>query len=463
MPSSISSRINEHFRIPEGMLSISACESLPERPEYFRLGDGLTLFGHCWKSAAVAGTGLHNALPDVRCEDSSCTLPFDPDEIASNLLCERYLLSRSKSRWMEEIFRPFYYLLRPFLPVALRKHLQRRALRGRERRQFPSWPVDRTVDRLHEELLKLALKASGATEIPFIWFWPEGHRACVLMTHDVETQSGLDACSALMNLDDSYGIPSSFQLIPRSRYQVTDAVLTRFRQRGFEINVHDWNHDGSLFRSHDTFIDRAQKINQCANEWKTGGFRSGALYRNSEWIRALSVSYDMSVPNAAHLEPQSGGCCTLFPWFNGRILEIPVTMTQDYALFHFLNRYSIDLWKLQLQTAFENNGTACFIVHPDYIQDSRAHRVYEDLLGYLRSLNTQHDLWMTQPAEVDCWWRQRSQMSLTKESGLWEVSGPGSERARVAFARLEGDKLVYTIDAPRSNASSVAGSSASLN
>ena len=64
------------------------------------------------------------------------------------------------------------------------------------------------------------------------------------------------------------------------------------------------------------------------------------MYREQGWFDAFEFSYDMSVPNAAHLEPQRGGCCTVMPYFVGDILELPLTTAQDYTLFHILNDYS---------------------------------------------------------------------------------------------------------------------------
>jgi hypothetical protein len=69
----------------------------------------------------------------------------------------------------------------------------------------------------------------------------------------------------------------------------------------------------------------------------------------------------------AHLEPQKGGCCTVFPYFIGDVLELPVTTTQDYTLWHILGERSTDLWKAQMDVILQKNGLANFIVHPDYI------------------------------------------------------------------------------------------------
>ena len=37
-------------------------------------------------------------------------------------------------------------------------------------------------------------------------------------------------------------------------------------------------------------------------------------------------------------------------------------------------------------------------------------------------------------------------MSLVCENGSWRIDGAGSERARVAYAHLENDRVIYTIE-----------------
>ena len=72
------------------------------------------------------------------------------------------------------------------------------------------------------------------------------------------------------------------------------------------------------------------------------------MYRKQDWYDVFKFSYDMSVPNVAHLEPKRGGCCTVMPFFIGNILELPLTLAQDYSLFHILEDYSLGVWKQQL-------------------------------------------------------------------------------------------------------------------
>jgi len=247
-------------------------------------------------------------------------------------------------------------------------------------------------------------------------------------------------------LDERHGIRSSFQVVPEERYDASDAFLESIRARGFELNVHDLNHDGHLFHTRELFLKRANKINEYARKWRTEGFRAGGMYRNAEWNEAFQFSYDMSFPSAAHLEPQHGGCCTVMPYFTGELVELPLTTTQDYSLFHILGQYSIDLWKEELENIGSSNGLASFIVHPDYVIENRARLVYENLLQYLSELCNRTKLWQPLPRDVARWWRERSRMRIERSDSSWRVAGPGSERARVAFAQIEEGRLTYHVE-----------------
>jgi hypothetical protein len=265
------------------------------------------------------------------------------------------------------------------------------------------------------------------------------------MTHDVETIDGRDFCESLMDVDDSFGIKASFQVVPERRYKVPGTYLTSMTLRGFEVNIQDLNHDGRLFDTYEEFQRRTKAINAYAGLFKARGFRSALLYRNVEWLNSLCFEYDMSIPNVAHLEPQRGGCCTIFPYLVGDILEIPVTTTQDYTLFHILRNYSLDLWREQSSRILERHGVMNFIIHPDYVTGSQEMQVFKDLLAYIAELRAKAGLWIPLPRELNEWWRQRSRMQIVKNGNGWKIVGEGKERAQIAYARLEKGKLVYEL------------------
>jgi hypothetical protein len=441
----------DYYRCPEEFAEFVLAGTLSEVSGYFRFGRNAICYGQCSAGflAPKPTDGLYDALDDVTINGSALRLPFNPTQIVENLRRERYfsdVLRVQPKRALGSMIRDAYYLVRPLLPVSIRRHVQRIHLRDWHQIPFPHWPVDRTVELIMENLLLLSMKSKGIGRIPFIWFWPEGVPSCAIITHDVETTVGRDFSSMLMDINDEYGIKTSFQIVPEKRYKVTSSYLESIRSRGFEINIQDLNHDGHLFRDHTEFLRRVERINRYAKEYGARGFRAAVLYRNADWYDALEIDYDMSFPNVAHLDPQRGGCCTMMPYFIGKILELPVTTTQDYSLFQILCDYSIELWKQQIALILEKHGLISFIVHPDYIISEKARGTYRTLLGYLTQLRSKKKIWIALPNEVNRWWRERSQMQLVGHGDSWRIEGPGAERARVAYAEMDGERLAYNIE-----------------
>jgi len=456
----------DFYRCPEGLINFSLVGQLSPELGYFAFGDGTVCYGPTsWGSPAkVARNGLRDVSQHVIADGPHLGLPFNPSQIVENLRRERYTADGYEGKrpiLSSRAMQKTYYCLRPLLPVSVRKHLQRLFLRNWDRLFFPRWPVDTTVEQILERLLVLILSSQKLERIPFIWFWPEGALSCAVVTHDVETQGGLGFASRLMDLDEAFGIKSSFQIVPEGQYPVSDNFLNTIRTRGFEVGIQDLNHDGNLFDDHEEFLLQAQSINAYLQKYGAQGFRSGRLYRNADWYEALDISYDMSIPNVAHLEPQRGGCCTVFPYFVGRVLEIPLTTIQDYSLFHILGEYSVDLWKRQIALIMEKNGLVSFIVHPDYITEKRALEAYKALLRHLSDLRSEGKVWTALPREVNRWWRERSQTKVVLHDGAWRIEGPAQERARIAYASMKDGHLIYRM-APAPFTGSVLGDHTSL-
>lgn len=440
-----------YYRCAEGIGDFVPAGRLSDDSGFFKFGPEVICYGQSSSGARAQAVtaGLHDSSQDVSMEGSMLRLPFDPTQVINNLRCERYATNTAcatpKSA-LGSLVRNGYYAIRPLLPVRVRRRMQKFRLRGWADIPFPRWPVDRTVEDLMERLLLVSLQARAIQKIPFIWFWPEGAPSCAIVTHDVEELAGRDFCAKLMDLNDAAGIKSSFQIVPEERYPVPESFLDEIRQRGFEVNIHDLNHDGNLYRQREIFLQRAQRINQYGKKFRAVGFRSGALYRNADWYGALDFSYDLSVPNVGHLEAQQGGCCTVMPFFVGNVLQLPLTTTQDYSLFYILSSYTIELWKKQIDLIAEKHGLISFIVHPDYIIETRARNTYRTLLEYLARMRSEGKTWLALPREVADWCRQRRQMKLVRDNGAWRIEGPGKERARIAYAAVDGGKISYAIE-----------------
>jgi hypothetical protein len=437
----------EYARCPIELLDGTSSPSGDPEAGFFRW-ESLLLFGRTSKELPewARAKGANNGARD---DNGLLALPFDPTAVSDNLRLERYidnhLPGNGNSLSWKSAARRAYYAVRPLLPVAVRKHAQRWALRDWQQLQFPSWPVDVTVDRLMHALFRRLLDSTGLAEIPFIWFWPDGRSAAAIMTHDVETARGRNFCGDLMRMEAPLDIHSAFEVVPEERYEVPASYLDEIRSGGCEICIHGLNHDGRLFLTEAIFRERAPRINEYARRFGAVGFRSPVMYRRVDWFDGLAFNYDMSLPNVAHLDPQRGGCCTVMPYFIGNMVELPLTTTQDYQLLNVLCQPNMNLWKQQCEIILEHHGLITFIVHPDYAISDKARDLYRQLLDHMSWLRQERGVWVALPRDVDAWWRKRNEMRVERRGNAWAIVGGGAERARLAYAYSDGDGVSFRL------------------
>jgi hypothetical protein len=293
--------------------------------------------------------------------------------------------------------RRIYYTVKPYvhwrMRLAFRQWLARRALRRAE----GSWPV---------------LESAGGR--PEGWpGWPEGKQFAFVLTHDVESQRGLDRVKPLAELETELGFRSSFYLVPEGEYRPTKELRDWLTSHGFEVGVHDLHHDGTLFRSRGDFRRQARRINHYLKEWGAKGFRAAFMFHNLDWIRGLNIEYDASTFDTDPFEPQPDGMETIFPFSVPRrhgppgYIELPYTLVQDSTLFLLLREKSIDIWKRKVDWVAQRGGMALVIVHPDYLDFEGSNRssmhyppaLYRELLQYVREKYCE-SYWHALPREV---------------------------------------------------------------
>ena len=183
----MTSSFQDYYRCPEEFARFGVARELGRTPGFFRFGKQITCFGRSAGPVAQSSNGdLPDVLPLMQVWGEEIKLPFDMDEILDNLRRERYVVPDEASSSPKKLIRKTYYAARPFLPVGIRKYFQRFHLRERKNIEFPTWPIDKTVDNLCAELMSLSVKANGNQRIPFVWFWPDEYQGCVLVTHDIE-------------------------------------------------------------------------------------------------------------------------------------------------------------------------------------------------------------------------------------------------------------------------------------
>jgi peptidoglycan/xylan/chitin deacetylase (PgdA/CDA1 family) len=233
----------------------------------------------------------------------------------------------------------------------------------------------------------------------------------------------------LRDVERSLGFRSSWNLVP-SGYAVDDALVEELRSDGFEVGVHGYRHDGRDFASLQEFRSRLPGIRRRAEEWNAEGFRAPSSLRVWDWMPELGFDYDSSYSDTAPFEPQPGGCCSLLPFFNRDLVELPITMPQDHTMFEILGEPDERLWREKGALVRERKGMALMLTHPDYATPDRV-AAYARLLERYRDDET---AWRALPAEVSSWWRDRAASGVEPDGRGWRVAGPAAARGRVAFA-----------------------------
>jgi hypothetical protein len=321
-------------------------------------------------------------------------------------------------QWQLSAAKRFYYQVKPFLPRSLRT-LGRQLYRQSQEAHFPlKWPVEDRYVRFQFQCLASVLEQRGLDSIPYVNFWPAGHRYSFVLTHDIEEEQGATFVQAVADLEERYGFRSVFNFVPE-RYPIDAGLLEDLRQRGFEIGVHGLKHDGKLFSSRSLFERRATKINQYLHQWGAVGFRAPYTHRNPEWMQALEVEYDLSFFDTDPHEPLPGGTMSIWPFQIGKFLELPYTLTQDNTLANILRAQTPSLWTDKVDFLAQWHGMALVNVHPDYLRSKQCWTLYED---FLKNMQEREGYWHALPRDVARWWQQRMQFQAQHQNGQWNLA-----------------------------------------
>jgi peptidoglycan/xylan/chitin deacetylase (PgdA/CDA1 family) len=368
----------------------------------------------------------HELSARVDAERGTASLPFDPSEAYRNYLSEAWAQGNSARRLSSGQLN-LYYRVKRFVPRKALLSARRLLIRWQGLPDFPAWPLDTSVSQLLCFYTYCLLRARGVAEGEFTWFWPQGKQAALILTHDVEGVEGLRGALELADLEEELGFRSSFNL--GAWYDVDPGFLRELTGRGFEIGLHSLQHDRSLFESRASFESQLPGIAALRERLGADGFRSPATHRVFDWLGELPVSYDCTIPNSDPYEPQPGGCCSVWPFFIGPVVELPYTLTQDHAVFTLLGHRSPSLWLEQAGAVEREHGLIQCPAHPDpgYMGDREKRAHYAE---FLRAMAEREQLWHALPREVATWWRDRDAGAGAGTPGTIRI---GDSPADVAF------------------------------
>ena len=208
-----------------------------------------------------------------------------------------------------------------------------------------------------------------------------------LMTHDVESEKGLNKALSFKRIDDELGVRSTW-FITSDEYPISKTVA-RELSVGSTIGSHDVRHDGRLIhiRRHQALVERLRTSRlhlERTFDKEVRSFRAPLLQFSENMISGLGEAgygFDFSVPcwEPIHPATMNGFGIEAVQGFEMHgVVEFPLTLFQDHQVLTVLGmstREAIKLWTRQAQLIREFDGDIVALVHPDYAFS-------EDLAGY---------------------------------------------------------------------------------
>jgi hypothetical protein len=298
-------------------------------------------------------------------------------------------------------------------------------------------------------LFLASLAIVSESPILIIGFWRRGKSYALAVSHDVETQLGLeDGTARLIESEKELGIRSTWN-IPSDRYPLSTQLLIALSENG-EVGGHDTKHDGRLlFENDETRLERLRRCRErleVLSRKPVRGFRAPLLQHSRELVETLGEAgyeYDSSMPSWEPLSPTSlkpHGIGTVFPLAVSGVIEIPVSLPQDHQLIRAggLGISEAVNQLLRVSKWIEKTGGACvLLVHPDYEFGQEDGR--DEYLRLLSSFRSDPACDIMTLGEMAKWWKYRQESSVDEEGRInVQSSLPEGETGELVLGVITG-------------------------
>ncbi len=321
--------------------------------------------------------------PLVVLQGSRIYLATSPDETIA------YLLDQHYARQARPLYTylPFHYHRIPYRIFLNKLAL---AVTPQKKSHFPSWPIEITVEFLRWLMRACYERLYSAVIKKKIW---EKGKYCVVFSHDVDTLDGFRNIPLFLPIEKERGIVSTWNIVGHY-YPIDTALLTHLLASGHEIGLHDFNHDNKTpFLPLSEIRARFDACLTFIKKYSVTGYRSSSLLTSEKLFDVLPnfFAYDSSVADTENSIPGSTarGCCSVFPYRKGRMLEIPLTVPMDSTLIFY--RYTpqeiYNLWVKKISFIRRVSGLAVITTHTEshFSGNQEMLRIYGKIIDYIRS------------------------------------------------------------------------------
>lgn len=339
-------------------------------------------------------------------KDNNVYFSFNPNESIRMILEEKYF-SPKKNIFMRL---PFHHHKVPgTFRHAISKFMYLTSKMKNKSYEFPAWPFEQSLEAFRyavRNTLKKQMHDESVVE------WPCRKKYAVIFTHDIDTNMGIRGAEEIAIYEKSMGIISCWNIpctvILKNRFFV-DALI----KEGHEVAIHGYNHDNRFAHLPEKEMrERYLKCVDVANQIGARGFRSPSLLISDSLYEILQDGFTWSsstidTDNNTIVGP-ARGCATVFPFYRGRILEMPLTVPFEDKLLLMGNTPS-ELQNRQLEKISSVSKLGGMVMYANHTEPHLSGR--KDLLSVYKNI-VEHcfshsEAWITLPSELEKFWRSK--------------------------------------------------------
>ena len=343
--------------------------------------------------------------PALVVDETAVHCAFDPVQTLQDVLGEKYFTSRRP--WVSRL--PFHYHR---FPGAVRFWAQkfRAVQKAPAGSGFPQWPCEPGLEAFRWVVSSAVLAASGRRSPDRSGVWPKGKKFAVALSHDLDTARSLAAVPTLARIEQDRGLVSCWNIVGRDVARA-ESLCSELTDAGHEIGLHGYLHDNRL--AYLSFKKIEQRLNGCQDfldRHQVVGFRSPSLITSDALDRVVADRFAWSSStidtDANSIIAPRRGSGSVFPFFKGALLEIPLTVPLDdrLLLMGFQGERLLDLVEKKIDWISQVGGVAFLGNHPEpHLSGSREMiLLYEKILDRLLE---RKDAWFALPSRIARHWR----------------------------------------------------------
>jgi len=365
--------------------------------------------------------------PAVVKKDNKIICLFDIGKAFIELINEKYYSDRKEKHVLsdsivEKVYKAIPYSLR--MPIYRRYYKNLHKNIKQRKSYITKYPIDSTGYVLMG-LVKLLIKEF--TPIVRIRYWPNNHKAALILSHDTEPykSSYTKGINVLLDNLNKNNVKTTLSLVGDYVKYIKKGTLKKAKV--YEVISHGLLHDRRFCSVNEKkrlrLVGTSKRLIENKFQTKIIGFRAPAFQKPHDLVEVLeknNFKIDMSYIDAQREEPNCGyGNSFNLPFYlikknkASSVLELPTSAPDCISPYYFGCSMSKTkkLFQKKIDWLLGINGLMNFIVHtPIWGKKDAEKRMYllNSIIKYVKNKN----VWITTPSQVYDWWKKRGNLHV---------------------------------------------------